>query len=384
MGSPMRPPPPHSIVEETPRWEIDPADQGAIRLLGRWTVQESAALEALLGAPLPPGSGPVVLDAGGITALDTAGAMVLQRLEARVRGTGRSVESAGLQERQAPLLELITQRNRQPRRLRRPPAATRLYGQAREIWTDRAYGFLSFFGEVFVAAFKELAHPQRIRWGFVVRNIQTAGADALPIIGLLMFLIGVVVAYQGAVQLHRYGADIFIVDLVGMSMVRELAPLFTAILVAGRTGSAYTAQIGTMRVTEEVDALRVLALSPINVLVLPKVFALVVALPLLTAFADLVGVIGGILMTATMMPIGPRFFIEQFPRVVEPQSYLVGIGKAPVFAVVIATVGCYQGFRASGSAESVGTQTTISVVQSIFLIIVLDALFSIVFSELGI
>jgi phospholipid/cholesterol/gamma-HCH transport system permease protein len=125
-------------------------------------------------------------------------------------------------------------------------------------------------------------------------------------------------------------------------------------------------------------------LSPIDVLVLPKVFALVIALPLLTAFADLVGVIGGILMTATMMPIGPRFFIEQFPRVVEPQSYFVGIGKAPVFAVVIATVGCYQGFRASGSAESVGTQTTISVVQSIFLIIVLDALFSIIFSELGI
>ncbi|HET9887273.1 MAG TPA: MlaE family lipid ABC transporter permease subunit [bacterium] len=377
-------PSPSSLEQETPRWEIDPADQGAVRLLGRWTVSESAALEAMLHAPLPPGKGRLVLDAAGITALDTAGAIVLQRLEARLREAGRSVESGGLQERQAPLLEIVTQRKRKPLRLRQPPAARRLYGHALEIWTDRAFGFLSFFGEVFVAALRQIAHPHRIRWGFVVRNIQTAGADALPIIGLLMFLIGVVVAYQGAVQLHRYGADIFIVDLVGLSMVRELAPLFTAILVAGRTGSAYTAQIGTMRVTEEVDALRVLALSPIDVLVLPKVFALVIALPLLTAFADLVGVVGGILMTATMMPIGPRFFLEQFPRVVEPQSYFVGIGKAPVFAVVIATVGCYQGFRASGSAESVGAQTTISVVQSIFLIIVLDALFSVVFSELGI
>ena len=287
-------------------------------------------------------------------------------------------------ERQAPLLELVTTRERKPRHAKRPPAATRLYGHALVILRDRALGFLSFFGEVFIAACRQLMHPHRIRWGFVVRNIQTAGAEALPIVGMLMFLIGVVVAYQGAVQLSRYGADIFIVDLVGLSMVRELAPLFTAILVAGRTGSAYTAQIGTMRVTEEVDALRVLALSPIEVLVLPKVFALAIALPLLTAFADVVGIIGGMFMTATMMPIGPKFFLEQFPRVVLPESYLVGIGKAPVFAVVIATVGCYQGFHASGSAESVGAQTTISVVQSIFLIIVLDALFSVIFSELGI
>ena len=380
----MRNPPSSSAAEETPRWEIDPAEKGVLRLLGRWTVRESAALEAILIAPLPPGNDPVVLDASGITALDTGGAIVLQRLESRLRESGRSVESAGLQERQAPLLELISNRERRPRHLRRPPAAARLYGHALEIWTDRAFGFLSFFGEVFLAALKQLAHPHRIRWAFVVRNIQTAGADALPIIGLLMFLIGVVIAYQGAVQLHRYGADIFIVDLVGLSMVRELAPLFTAILVAGRTGAAFTAQIGTMRVTEEVDALRVLALSPIEVLVLPKVFALVIALPLLTAFADVVGIIGGIFMTSTMMPIGPRFFLEQFPRVVPSQSYLVGIGKAPVFAVVIAAVGCYQGFRASGSAESVGAQTTISVVQSIFLIIVLDALFSVIFSELGI
>jgi phospholipid/cholesterol/gamma-HCH transport system permease protein len=325
-----------------------------------------------------------VLDASGVSALDTAGAIVLRQLESLLRRAGRPVESARLPEHQAPLLELVTSRERKPRRAARPPAATRLYGHVLEIWRDRALGFLSFFGQVFVDACRQLANPNRIRWPFVVRNIQTGGAEAMPIVGLLMFLIGIVVAYQGAVQLHRYGADIFIVDLVGLSMVRELAPLFTAILVAGRTGSAYTAQIATMKVTEEVDALRVLALSPIEVLVLPKVFALVIALPLLTAFADVVGILGGMLMTATMMPIGPRFFLEQFPRVVLPESYLVGIGKAPVFAVVIATVGCYQGFKASGSAESVGAQTTISVVQSIFLIIVLDALFSIVFSELGI
>jgi phospholipid/cholesterol/gamma-HCH transport system permease protein len=154
--------------------------------------------------------------------------------------------------------------------------------------------------------------------------------------------------------------------------------------VAARTGSAYTAQIGTMRVTEEVDALLVLGIPPVDVLVRPKVFALLIALPLLTAYADIVSLAGGILMTSLMTPIGTQVFLEQVPRGVDLPSYLIGIGKAPVFALVIASVGCWQGFQASDSAESVGARTTLSVVQSIFLIIVLDAMFSIVFSIVGI
>jgi phospholipid/cholesterol/gamma-HCH transport system permease protein len=323
------------------------------------------------------------VDAAQLQALDTAGALVIVRLAHRWTAAGRPVEIFGLSPARTALLDLVDA----PRRTR-PPALrvtpVRRITRLGEALRTRVYGFLSFVGEVFLVAMRQLLRPRTIRWGSTLRNIQTAGADALPILGLLTFLIGVVIAYQGADQLHRYGADIFIVDLVGLSMLRELAPLMTAIIVAGRTGSAYAAQIGTMRVTEEVDAIDVLAMNPIEVLVTPKVFALIVALPLLTVYADVVGIAGAILMTKAVTTIGPEFFLEQFPRVIPPESYLVGLGKAPVFAIVIATVGCYQGFRAAGSAESVGAQTTVSVVQSVFLIIVLDALFSIVFSMVGI
>ena len=361
------------------------ADRAVLRLAGRWTVAESAALEAQAAAPLRALRGPVAIDASGVAALDTAGALVLAQLGARLRAAGHAVTVEGLDPSREPLLRLVEEHPP-------GPALPRVRGRGfsggvdavLEMLQEGPYGFLSFHGEVFLASLRQFAHPRRIRWALVVRNIQTAGANALPISGLLSFLIGVVIAYQAAEQLHRYGADIFIVDLVGLSILRELAPLITAIIVAGRTGSAYTAQIGTMRVTEEVDALNVLGLNPVEVLVLPKVFALVIVLPLLTAYADAVGVLGGMLMSASMTTIGPKFFLEQFPRVILPESYLVGLGKAPVFAIVIATVGCYQGFQASGSAESVGARTTRSVVQSIFLIIVLDAVFSVVFSMVGI
>ncbi len=371
--------------DRTPRLlPADDRDSGAVRIVGRWTVSESEALEARLAGALPGGDTALRLDASGIESLDTAGALVISRIVEGLRSQGRRVEIVGLSPRKAPLFDLVAPAIASLSEPRTPPVRQRPFAATLAMLRDRSYGFLSFLGEVFLASLASLLRPHTIRWGSLLRNLQTSGAEAIPIIGLLSFLIGVVIAYQGAVQLHKYGADIFIVDLVGLSMVRELAPLMTAIIVAGRTGSAYTAQIGTMKVTEEVDALQVLAMSPINVLVIPKVFALIIALPLLTAYADIVGVLGGILMTASMTTIGPVFFLDQFPRVVSPEAYFVGIVKAPVFAVVISTVGCYQGFRTSGSAESVGAQTTVSVVQSIFLIIVLDALFSIVFSMVGI
>jgi phospholipid/cholesterol/gamma-HCH transport system permease protein len=364
-------------------------DAGRVLLAPRWTVSEASQLTAIdrvesnLRRALPPHS-PVMIDGSAVTNLDTAGALVLAELIHRLRSAGHEVRVTGLAPHRASLLGLVESHRHDP--LPPPPSrgpVEKLEASGRELGRN-AFGFLSFLGHVFVTTVGALLDPRRIRGRLVVRNLQTAGADALPIVGLLSFLIGVVIAYQAAIQLQRYGADIFIVDLVGLSLLRELAPLITAIIVAGRTGSAYTAQIGTMRVTEEVDALQVIGLSPVDVLVRPKVFALVIALPLLTAYAGLVGVAGAVLMTAAMTSIGPVFFLEQFPRVIPIESYLVGIGKAPVFALVIAAVGCWQGFQASESAESVGARTTLSVVQSIFLIIVLDAMFSLVFSIVGI
>lgn len=249
------------------------------------------------------------------------------------------------------------------------------------LW-QHALALLRFLGETTLAAAGCLRHPRRIRWRPVAFNLKSAGLDALPIVGLLAFLLGVVVAYQGANQLRTFGANIFVADLVGLSMLREFAPMITAIIVAGRSGSAYAAQIGTMVVTEEIDALRTIGIEPQELLVLPKLLALALALPLLTVFADGCGVFGGMLMAKLSLGVGYAEFMERLVKAVSVTDYLIGIGKAPVFSTIIVLIGCYQGFRTKGGADSVGRQTTRSVVQSIFLVIVADALFSVAFSAL--
>jgi phospholipid/cholesterol/gamma-HCH transport system permease protein len=221
-----------------------------------------------------------------------------------------------------------------------------------------------------------------MRWRPILFNIRSAGFDALPIVGVLSFLLGIVVAYQGADTLRQYGANLYVADLVGLSMVREFAPLIVAIIIAGRSGSAYAAQIGTMAVTEEIDAMRTLGIAPLDLLVLPKILALVIALPLLTVFADVLGVAGGMVMAKAQLGVGFAEFLDRLVKAVSITAFLIGICKAPVFAVIIAVVGCFQGFRTKGGADSVGRQTTLSVVQSIFLVIVADALFSVAFSAL--
>jgi phospholipid/cholesterol/gamma-HCH transport system permease protein len=218
----------------------------------------------------------------------------------------------------------------------------------------------------------------------MVYHMQKTGLDALPIVGLLSFLIGVVMAYQGADQLQRFGAEIFTVNLVGIAVLRELGILLTAIIVAGRSGSAFTAQIGTMKVNEEVDALRTIGLDPMEVLVLPRILALVLVLPLLTFYADIMGLMGGALMAALTLDITVVQFIERLRVAVTVDTFFVGLVKAPVFAFIIAMVGCFEGLQVTSSAESVGTRTTRSVVEAIFLVIVLDALFSIFFSYIGV
>jgi phospholipid/cholesterol/gamma-HCH transport system permease protein len=359
---------------------------GVIALSGCWTARGMGEHEndlLLRGADKQP----MTLDASGIQGLDTAGAWVLHKLLARPRGEGAGVRLRGLPAEFAELLDGVRQHavelaTKAAPEVPRVPTVLESTGRSAASAFDQFLAMLTFIGESAHALAGWLVHPARIRWRVVLFNLRSAGFDALPIVGLLSFLLGVVVAYQGADQLRQYGANIFVADLVGLSMLREFAPLITAIIVAGRSGSAYAAQIGTMSVTEEIDAMRTIGIEPQELLVLPKILALMIALPLLTVFADGLGIFGGMIMAKTQLGVGFGEFLDRLVKAVSITSYLVGIGKAPVFAAIIVLVGCFQGFRTHGGADSVGRQTTRSVVQSIFLVIVADALFSVAFSLL--
>jgi phospholipid/cholesterol/gamma-HCH transport system permease protein len=364
--------------------DIAPGDDPShLRCRGTWITRALAPLEARIEALLPGLRNEVRIDASAVTALDTSGAWLLHRTERDLRERGAQVRIEGLRPEFEELLRLVAARTVTAAPAA-PPAPAVLARVGRAVWNGLrgAASMLSFLGESTIALARSIRDPGRMRGRTILFNIQTAGFEALPITGLLSFLLGIVIAYQGAEQLRRVGANIYIADLVGLSMVRELSPLITAIIVAGRSGSAYTAQIGTMKVTEEVDALRTIGVGPFDLLVLPKVLALTIVLPLLTVYTDIVGVLGGMVMARAKLQVSFAAFVDRLEEAVSLSSYVIGIGKAPVFAAIIALVGCYQGLQVTGSAESVGQRTTISVVQSIFLVILSDALFSIAFSWL--
>lgn len=347
-------------------------------------MHQVAQLATRIAATAWPASGDIAIDGSAISALDTSGAWLLQRTLLGLRTRGLNPRIEGLRPEYEALLALVAARNVLVDAALPPRPPGPLESLGRQAWADvlNARAFLAFVGEAFTALLRSCVHPQRIRWKAILHNMQTAGFEALPITGLLSFLMGIVIAYQGADQLQRFGANIFVADLVGIAMLRELSPLLTAIIVAGRSGSSYAAQIGTMKVTEEVDALRTVGIGPQELLVLPKMLALVIVLPLLTVFTDITGVLGGMLMAETKLDVSADAFLERLSSAIVLSTYLTGVSKAPVFAAIIALVGCFRGFEATGSADSVGRQTTIAVVQSIFLVIVVDALFSIVFNQL--
>jgi phospholipid/cholesterol/gamma-HCH transport system permease protein len=356
---------------------------------GAWTALNLGQMETTAQAVAAPGKADkLVVDAHQLAALDSAGAWVLHALLKRLQTAGSkdSVAVEGLSDAHQALLDSVATHAdaAAPAQAASKPAdnAVQALGRLAHAAGTQALAVLALLGEVAAVWAVTVSKPQRWRWRQVLFNIRTAGVDALPIVGLLSFLLGIVVAYQSADQLRQYGANIFIVDVVGLSMLREFAPMMTAIIVAGRSGSAYAAQIGTMAVTEEIDAMRTLGLEPLEVLVLPKLIALVVALPLLTLFADITGVLGGMLMAHLQLGVGFEEFADRFTKAVSVTAYLVGIGKAPVFAVLIVVIGCFQGMQTRGGADSVGRHTTSAVVQATFLVIVADALFSVSFSAL--
>lgn len=352
-----------------------------LRGIGPWTLRHLPDLERAVALLPQPRSSELIFDAGHITAMDTGGAVVLHRTVTHLRQQGLQVSVEGLRAEFAELLRMVSANWDRVESL--PAAKPGWQEQLSRFLAERAQQAvkgLGFIGESTVGIWRLLKRPSLIRWRTLLRSLELDGFNALPITGLLSFLIGVVISYQGAEQLRKFGTNIFVVDLVGISLLREISPLIVAILIAGRSGSAYAAQIGTMKVTEELDAVQTLGLSPMQLLVLPRVFALMLTLPLLTVYADGLGVFGGMLIASNQLNVSFTEFVLRFEEAVAVRHFLIGIGKAPFFAMIIALVGCYQGFQIRGGVDDVGRHTTTSVVQSIFLVIVFDALCSILLS----
>ncbi len=250
--------------------------------------------------------------------------------------------------------------------------------------TKDIYSFTEFIGSLFISLFKLLANPFSMRWKDFPFNFMRAGVNAVPIVLLIVFLIGLITGYQGALQLSQFGADKYIADLIGISITRELAPLMTGILVAGRSGSAFAAEIGTMKVSEEIDALKTMGIDLYRFLVLPRVLAVTVSIPLVTLLADISGILGGLIAAITTLNVTTAGYLNELQRALNYSHLFTGLGKSMIFGFLVAAVGCFRGLQASGGAESVGKFTTAAVVSGVLLIILTDAVFTFMFQILGI
>ncbi len=328
-----------------------------------------------------------VLDVGGVTRLDTSGAFVLNRMATAFEASGLSPRYEGLQAQHRTLLEKVSAlESPAVPAVARPRASIDVVeriGAGVVAFGREAIIVLEFLGAVVSAIFDVIRHPSKLRVVPLVHHMERAGFDALPLICLLTFLIGAVIAQQGASQLKQFGADVFTVNLITIIFLREVGLLLTAIIVAGRSGSAFTAEIGSMKMREEIDAMRTLGLDPMQMLIVPRVLALIIVLPLLTFVADIMGLIGGGVVAMTQLGMAPSVYIERMRDSAVFWTFGVGILRAPFMALAIGLIGCRAGLDVTGSAESVGSQTTRSVVFSIFLVIVLDALFAMFFTAVG-
>jgi len=361
-----------------------------LRISGDWTLAHYTALKRLTQQLAGQYDANTLIDLNALGALDTAGASLLVELLGAERlGHSAEHQDCTLSSADRALLRTVYCSLsdfcipvKEPEVSVGIQLLSRIGRAVDAIWQDTLQ-LLGFVGLILETIARSLLRPKRWRITPMVAHIEQTGLDAAPIVALLTFLVGAVVAFLGATVLAGFGASIFTVDLVAFSFLREFGVLLTAILMAGRTASAFTAQIGSMKANEEIDAIRTLGLDPMELLVVPRVLALLVALPMLTFLAMLSGIIGGGVVCALSLGISPAMFLSLLQTDIGVQHFLVGMVKAPIFAFLIAAIGCLEGFKVSGSAESVGAHTTSSVVQSIFVVIVLDAVAALFFMEMG-
>lgn len=361
------------------------SDGARLSVQGRLTIDSFADLD--LDAIRQQASRAEAVDIAALAHVDTAGAWFLLDLAGRT-SAGAASGITGASAAQTQLIEAV-RTNLPPKAAEaRPPVrlVDHLETLGRRVARagSNALEMLSFFGQVIGAMGGVIRHPRRLRLTSVVYHCQQVGVQAVPIVALMAFLIGVVLAFQGSAQLRQFGAEVFVVDLIAISILRELGILLTAIIVAGRSGSAFTAAIGSMKMREEIDAMRTLGLDPVAILILPRVLALVLMLPALGLIANVSGLFGGALMSWIELDVSPAVFQARLVSNTDVWHFNVGMIKAPFFALIIGIIGCFQGMKVGGDAESLGRQTSAAVVMAIFMVIVADALFSIFFAIVGV
>ncbi len=352
---------------------------------GSWSILNLGELfQHFTNSPMPSAQ-KLIIDGSQIKLFDSAGALTLTQCLHTLKKYNNNIELTGFNEQHQTLLTLIDEKHAN---LEYKPPATTSHGPLHFLGKETVHklhqidGLIVLVGDLTDKLFAAMGQWRRFQFPSIVSNIASTGLKALPIVALLSFLIGVVLAYQMGLQLETYGASIFIAYLSGMAIFREFAPLITAIIVAGRTSSAFTAQIGSMKINEEIDALYTMGLSPTELLVIPKVLALLFIFPLLIFWSDFFSILGAMIMSKAMLNVGYYDFLTRLQDSVGLKQMMLGLYKAPAFALLIALVGCFQGFRVEANADSVGSQTTRSVVQALFLIIVTDATYSIIYSWL--
>ena len=375
-------------MNTTPKWiELDTVEgANVLRLHGAWRLSNLAAISGALQSVAAGGRDPYVLDGSGLQELDTAAGFTLYRHLSPPGDGSLEVTLRGFDPRHERLLALVRERMDCPAAVSKPVHGGVLHriGTATVALWKMLQSHVGFVGTVALELLTLMRRPRLFRFKETVAQFEIICLDAIPIAALVTFLIGVVIAYLLGIQALQYGANIFVVDGVGLAMCRELSPLLVAVVVAGRSGAAFTAQIGTMKVQQEIDAISTLGLSPVQVLVIPRLVAIIIALPLLVFVGYIAGILGGMLICAVQLDITPLTFLDRMHSVLPTSAPVVGLVKAPVFAAFIAIIACRMGMLVARDARSVGLNTTSTVVQSIVWVILLDAVFAIIFQHLDI
>ncbi|MBI4963867.1 MAG: MlaE family lipid ABC transporter permease subunit [Desulfomonile tiedjei] len=361
-------------------------DRLYLRLSGKISMQNAELVREELVAQVR--SQPlknVVIDLGAVEYFDSAGAAVLMEVQSVCRQLDNSLKLEHVPKRIQTFLDLIGFEEYQTASILGPRPAPSLLTQIGDgalKFYNNAVDILTFIGAAVVASAQDLARPRQVKWDPLWKLIERSGSDAIPIVTILNFLQGAILAFQAAIQLRKFGANIFVADLVSVSICLEMGPLLTALIVSGRSGAAYAAQIGTMQVNEEIDALRIMAIDPIRYLVVPRIIAVAFVLPCLTLFADLVGVVGGCIVAVVSLDLTPLSYFNQVHKILEVSDVVKGLVKSFTFGIEIAMIGCLRGFQVRGGAENVGRATTSAVVTCIFLLTVTDAFFAALFHYL--